>query len=32
LAEGYSWDPIARRLLGIYGELANQGVEERAAA
>jgi phosphatidylinositol alpha-mannosyltransferase len=32
VAEGYSWDPIARRLLGIYEELANQGVEERAAA
>jgi phosphatidyl-myo-inositol alpha-mannosyltransferase len=32
VAEGYSWDPIARRLLAIYDELATAGVGERAAA
>jgi phosphatidylinositol alpha-mannosyltransferase len=32
LAERYSWDPIARRLLEIYEELTNEGVGERAAA
>ena len=32
VAEGYSWEPIARRLLSIYEELAGQGVRERAAA
>jgi phosphatidyl-myo-inositol alpha-mannosyltransferase len=32
VAEGYSWDPIARRLLAIYEELATEGVGERAAA
>ena len=32
VAEGYSWEPIARRLLSIYEELASQGVRERAAA
>jgi phosphatidylinositol alpha-mannosyltransferase len=32
VAEGYSWDPIARRLLAIYDELATEGVGERAAA
>jgi phosphatidyl-myo-inositol alpha-mannosyltransferase len=32
VAEGYSWEPIAQRLLSIYEELADQGVRERAAA
>ena len=32
VAEAYSWDPIARRLLAIYEELVNEGVGERAAA
>ena len=32
VAERYSWDPIARRLLAVYEELASQGVRERAAA
>jgi phosphatidyl-myo-inositol alpha-mannosyltransferase len=32
VAEGYSWDPIARRLLAIYDDLATEGVGERAAA
>jgi phosphatidylinositol alpha-mannosyltransferase len=32
VAERYSWDPIARRLLTVYEELASQGVSERAAA
>jgi phosphatidyl-myo-inositol alpha-mannosyltransferase len=32
VAEGYSWEPIARRLLSIYEELAGKGVRERAAA
>src|SRR5919204_717241 len=32
VAERYSWDPIARRLLSVYEELASQGVRERAAA
>jgi phosphatidylinositol alpha-mannosyltransferase len=32
VAERYSWDPIARRLLAIYEELTNEGVGERAAA
>jgi phosphatidylinositol alpha-mannosyltransferase len=32
VAERYSWEPIARRLLAIYEELANEGVGERAAA
>ncbi len=32
VAEAYSWDPIARRLLAIYEDLVNEGVGERAAA
>jgi phosphatidylinositol alpha-mannosyltransferase len=32
VAERYSWDPIARRLLAIYEELTIEGVGERAAA
>jgi phosphatidylinositol alpha-mannosyltransferase len=32
VAEKYSWDPIARRLLSIYEELTNEGVREQAAA
>jgi phosphatidyl-myo-inositol alpha-mannosyltransferase len=32
VAERYSWDPIARRLLAIYEELTNERVGERAAA
>jgi phosphatidylinositol alpha-mannosyltransferase len=32
VAERYSWDPIARRLLAIYEELTDEGVGERAAA
>jgi phosphatidyl-myo-inositol alpha-mannosyltransferase len=32
VAEGYSWEPIARRLLAIYEELVDQGVGERVAA
>jgi phosphatidylinositol alpha-mannosyltransferase len=32
VAERYSWDPIARRLLAIYEELTTEGVGERAAA
>jgi phosphatidylinositol alpha-mannosyltransferase len=32
VAERYSWDPIARRLLSVYEEVASQGVRERAAA
>jgi phosphatidyl-myo-inositol alpha-mannosyltransferase len=32
VAERYSWDPIARRLLSVYEDLASQGVRERAAA
>jgi phosphatidyl-myo-inositol alpha-mannosyltransferase len=32
VAERYSWDPIARRLLAIYEELTTEGVRERAAA
>jgi phosphatidyl-myo-inositol alpha-mannosyltransferase len=32
VAEGYSWEPIAQRLLSIYEELADQVVRERAAA
>jgi phosphatidyl-myo-inositol alpha-mannosyltransferase len=32
VAERYSWDPIARRLLTIYEELQTEGVRERAAA
>jgi phosphatidyl-myo-inositol alpha-mannosyltransferase len=32
VAEGYSWEPIAQRLLSIYEELASQGVIEQAAA
>jgi phosphatidylinositol alpha-mannosyltransferase len=32
VAERYSWDPIARRLLSVYEELASQGVRVRAAA
>jgi phosphatidylinositol alpha-mannosyltransferase len=32
VADGYSWEPIARRLVSIYEELAGQGVRERAAA
>jgi phosphatidyl-myo-inositol alpha-mannosyltransferase len=32
VAERYSWDPIARRLLDIYEELTTEGVRERAAA
>jgi phosphatidylinositol alpha-mannosyltransferase len=32
VAERYSWEPIARRLVTIYEELRNEGVRERAAA
>jgi phosphatidylinositol alpha-mannosyltransferase len=32
VAQRYSWDPIARRLLAIYEELTNERVGERAAA
>jgi phosphatidylinositol alpha-mannosyltransferase len=32
VAEDYSWEPIARRLLAIYEELVSEGVRERAAA
>jgi phosphatidylinositol alpha-mannosyltransferase len=32
VAERYSWEPIARRLVTIYEELLNEGVRERAAA
>jgi phosphatidylinositol alpha-mannosyltransferase len=32
VAERYSWDPIARRLLAVYEELTTEGVRERAAA
>jgi phosphatidyl-myo-inositol alpha-mannosyltransferase len=32
VAERYSWDPIARRLLSVYEDLASQGARERAAA
>jgi phosphatidyl-myo-inositol alpha-mannosyltransferase len=32
VAEQYSWEPIARRLLAIYEELTSEGVRERAAA
>jgi phosphatidylinositol alpha-mannosyltransferase len=32
VAERYSWDPIARRLLAVYEELTIEGVRERAAA
>jgi phosphatidylinositol alpha-mannosyltransferase len=32
VAEWYSWDPIARRLLAVYEELTTEGVRERAAA
>jgi phosphatidyl-myo-inositol alpha-mannosyltransferase len=32
VAERYSWDPITRRLLSVYEDLASQGVRERAAA
>ena len=32
VAERYSWDPIAGRLLAIYEELTTEGVRERAAA
>jgi phosphatidyl-myo-inositol alpha-mannosyltransferase len=32
VAEKYSWEPIARRLLSIYEELTNERVGERAAA
>jgi phosphatidylinositol alpha-mannosyltransferase len=32
VAEQYSWEPIARRMLAIYEELTNEGVRERAAA
>jgi hypothetical protein len=32
VAEGYSWDRIARRLVEIYEELVTEGVRERAAA
>ena len=32
VAEQYSWEPIARRLLAIYEELTTEGVGERAAA
>jgi phosphatidylinositol alpha-mannosyltransferase len=32
VAEDYSWEPIARRLLAIYDELVSEGVRERAAA
>jgi phosphatidylinositol alpha-mannosyltransferase len=32
VAERYSWEPIARRLVTIYEELQDEGVRERAAA
>ena len=32
VAESYSWDRIARRLVEIYEELVNEGVREEAAA
>ena len=32
IAEGYSWDRIARRLVEIYEELAGGAPAERAAA
>jgi phosphatidylinositol alpha-mannosyltransferase len=32
VAERYSWEPIARRLLTIYKELQGEGVREQAAA
>ena len=32
VAERYSWDRIARRLVEIYEELVREGVGERAAA
>ncbi len=32
VAERYSWDPIARRLLAVYEELTTEGVREQAAA
>jgi phosphatidylinositol alpha-mannosyltransferase len=32
VAERYSWEPIARRLLTIYEELQGEGVGEQAAA
>jgi len=32
VAERYSWEPIARRLLTIYEELQDEGVREQAAA
>ena len=32
VAEQYSWEPIAQRLLAIYEELTSQRVGERAAA
>jgi phosphatidyl-myo-inositol alpha-mannosyltransferase len=32
VAERYSWEPIARRLLEIYEELTHEGVGERVAA
>jgi phosphatidyl-myo-inositol alpha-mannosyltransferase len=32
VAERYSWERIARRLVAIYGELASEGIGERAAA
>ena len=32
VAERYSWEPIARRLVTIYEELHDEGVRERAAA
>jgi phosphatidylinositol alpha-mannosyltransferase len=32
VAERYSWEPIARRLVTIYEELQHEGVREQAAA
>jgi len=32
VAERYSWEPIARRLVRIYEELQDEGVREQAAA
>jgi phosphatidyl-myo-inositol alpha-mannosyltransferase len=32
VAERYSWEPIAKRLVTIYEELLDQGVREQAAA
>jgi phosphatidylinositol alpha-mannosyltransferase len=32
VAERYSWEPIARRLVTIYEELRHEGVRERVAA